>query len=172
MNNNIKNVLIIIAIILVILLLIVLLSKNDNKDGVYTENDIEIEYSSGGGGPGLQHDIETITVKLSKKKSEITYENKVSKKISIDEGQYLELLDLINKKFYKSNKDLSNKGVMDGGTSSITIKNNNTGKSYTVGGYGVDDEIFEEVEDKIIEVIGEDTIDNFRENELKNYFES
>ena len=61
--------------------------------------------------------------------------------------------------------------VMDGSDSFITVKNLKTKKEYTVGGYMPDDENYIEIVDKIYEVIGDDTIYEFRKNELNKYFE-
>lgn len=167
-----KKIIMILLLVVFVILIVVLINKKNSKEGKPIDyNDIEIHYSQSGGGPNPEYMSDTITVILSNNKSEIRFEDEISKKISINKEEYSELIDLINNKFYKLKKDLSIKNVYDGGSAYITVIDNKSGKSHTVGGTAVDNEIFEEIEDKIIDVIGEDTISDFRKTELKDYFE-
>ena len=159
-------------IILLVLLISKIFNKKDNVEIPLETTDIEIVYKQSGGGPNLQYKIDPVTVKISYNNIEISYEDKIIKVYTLESKKYTELIELINKNFYKDNKDLSNNSTMDGGSAYITITNKETEKSYTVGGYAVNDEKFSKIEDKIIEIIGEDTIDDFRKNELQEYLEN
>ena len=138
-----------------------------NIDG----DNIEIEYQTSGGF-GLMSDTEPVCVVINNQKAIIKYKDKIKKDISYSKSDYSELVELIKEKFKYISKDAGeDTTVMDGSSSSITIRNKNTGEEQTAGGYMPEDENYNEIEDKIYDVIGSDTISNFRDNELTKYFE-
>ncbi|MCR5186728.1 MAG: hypothetical protein K6D97_06410 [Clostridia bacterium] len=165
--------------ILIIILILVLgvccmlkfKNKKEGKDINVGSNNIEVEYKTGGGF-GTTEDTALITITISNDKAIVSYEDELKKEISFNKSKYQELLDLINNKFSKIDKDAdSNMDIMDGGDSYITIKDTKTGVSKTVGGYMPEDDNFLEIKDKIYEVIDSEEIRDFRRNELKNYFD-
>ena len=134
-------------------------------------DNLEIEYTSGGGF-GTQWDLAHIKIKIDANGAIISYGN-LSKNVDIDQIEFSELVALINEKFYSLPSDLTEKSMMDGGNYTIKVTNKNIGNSYSVGGYGADgNKVFQEIRTKIQKTIGDGIISNFRQNELKSYFEN
>ncbi len=167
-----KKSIFIISIIIIVLGVCIMIKNIGNKvDTDFNEDNIEISYESSGGF-GTMADTAPVTVTLKAKKAVVSYDDEIKKEISFDKSKFPELIELINKKFPKIKEDAGTRmDVMDGSDSFITVKNLKTGKKYSVGGYMPDDENYIEIVDKIYEVIGDDTIHEFRKNELNKYFE-
>lgn len=165
------------------------MKDNKNRNSSSTNN-VEIEYSIGEGGDGLEYKVAEVSVKIDSSGAIISFEShknsgididtsiyekykELKKNIDIDKEKFLELVALINEKFYKLESDLSDNSVLDGGSAYITVKNKGNDTSYTVGGYAVRNEIFSEIQSKIYETIGGyNVINNFRENEIKQFIEN
>lgn len=165
------------------------IKDNKNRNSSSTNN-VEIEYSIGEGGDGLEYKVAEVSVKIDSSGAIISFKShknsgidintdiyekykELKKNIDIDKEKFLELVALINEKFYKLKSDLSDNSVLDGGSAHITVKNKGNDTSYTVGGYAVRNEIFSEIESKIYETIGgHSVINNFRENEIKQFIKN
>lgn len=135
-----------------------------------TDN-LEIEYTTGGGGLAAEWQIADIKIKIDINGAIISYGD-LSKNININKKEFSELVALINEKFYSLPSDLTDPLTMDAGNDTIKVTNNDTGNSYSVGGYAAaNNNVFYEIMSKIKKTIGDGEAD-FRQNELKQYFEN
>lgn len=145
------------------------LLNKESKDDNNLEN-LEIEYKTGGGF-GTKSDTALVTININSDKVVLSYQD-ISKELPLDEEKYTELVDLINEKFYDIDEDAdSNEDILDGSLSYITVTNED-GESYEVGGYMPQDSDYKKIESKIYKIVDSKTISDFRNNELKEYFEN
>ena len=133
---------------------------------------IKVEYNNSGGF-GTMADVGTVTVTITSTKAVLSYKDEVTKTISIKEEDFSDLVELINKKFYDIDEDAdSDNSILDGSTSYISVTNKDTDETYSVGGYMPQNKDYKEIENEIYNVIGKDTISDFRKNEMTEYIEN
>ena len=175
--KNKKAVFIVLGLIVLVVIVGVIIAaiknkkEKDNTPKVPTTFTVTYSY---GGGFGLVYDMWTREIKvdqdgnvtISLKDGDIDIEP-VTYNVGKDKAK--ELMDVIfENKFYNLDKDLSNKDVVDAGSSYIEVKSNTF--NHKAGGYAVDRKRFMDIRKKIWDLVDLDKLNKF-DNDIKEAYE-
>lgn len=162
--KNKKVIILLLVIILAVVILGVIYILNSKK---FNEDIIVIEYTTGGGF-GTLADCEEISIKFNEdNRIKISAINgKLEKVISVSENDVAELKNIIKENISGLKEDLSDDDALDASYSYITINN------MKFGGYAVSNKNFIEIKNKILEIVGQEKIKEFRESIGKYYEKS
>ena len=133
---------------------------NDDTDQVI----VEVSYSYGGGyGTEISAASKRISINFEGTAKFTNSYNSYEKTIDIDKDKYYKLVDYIN--LHKNIFDGVNesKDIMDGFSSSLMIKTEN-GQTYKIGGYMVEDEVYQEIVWMIYDIVDREVFDEYVDN--------
>ena len=133
---------------------------NDDTDQVI----VEVSYSYGGGyGTRISAASKRISINFEGTAKFTNSYNSYEKTIDIDKDKYYKLVDYIN--LHKNIFDGVNesKDIMDGFSSSLMIKTEN-GQTYKIGGYMVEDEVYQEIVWMIYDIVDREVFDEYVDN--------
>ena len=163
-------ILIVLVAIIVATVVIVLLVKNKNSEGqeiIEKDNKnaeiVEIIYSYGGGFGTMADTADKIVTFTPDGKVKLSNSyNSYTETVNIGQSKYDELKDFVtNYISLFDEKPEEEKGVLDGGHSSIQVKFKN-GKSKKIGGYMIKNKNYDKVENKIREIVDNNRLSQYR----------
>lgn len=135
------------------------------KDNYDTDQVIvEVTYSYGGGyGTQIAAASKRISINFEGTAKFTNDYNSYEKTVDIDKDKYYKLVDYIN--LHKNIFDGVNesKDIMDGFSSSLMIKTEN-GQTYKIGGYMVEDEVYQEIVWMIYDIVDREVFDEYVDN--------
>ena len=156
-----KKIIIIIAILAIALIAIKFFTRKNYSDVEITE----IQFSHGGGyGTFISTATKTITFTPDGQVTLSNSYNSYTESFHISKSKYNELSNYILERMSLfDEKAKEEEGVMDGGSSYLTVKLN-TGETKNIGGYMIKNTKFNEIKEKIYKLVDSDKRSQYADN--------
>ncbi len=160
-NKKIPIITVSFIIIIIAAVTIISLMKNNN---IIDSKITEISYSYGDGyGTIIDTAYKTITITQEGKVVLSNSYNSYTETFDIDQSKYKELSDFIVNRLSVFSKVKEDNDVLDGNSSSIMIKLKD-GQTKKIGGYMVKDKKYNDIKDKIYEIIDSKKLEQYEKN--------